>query len=197
MPSGSKPGERRGGRKPGTPNKKTVVKNAIINAATGSPDLSPLEFFLSLMRQEDLDLEVRIAVAQQALPFAHSRPKGRIGAQNTNGKPWPQVNDKIGPRVEVRKVNADNVNGLDANIMPLDFLLGVMRDRDVPAHLRLRAATIVAPFVHAKGESHQVDEDPAEMRVVDPHGFDADLVDKLAPIQALSSSAGYTRASLR
>jgi hypothetical protein len=86
MPSGSKPGERRGGRKPGTPNKKTVVKNAIINAAAGSPDLSPLEFFLSLMRQEDLDLEVRIAVAQQALPFAHSRPKGRIEAQNTNGK---------------------------------------------------------------------------------------------------------------
>src|SRR5262245_33177218 len=99
MPSGSKPGERRGGRKPGTPNKKTVVKNAIINAAAGSPDLSPLEFFLSLMRQEDLDLEVRIAVAQQALPFAHSRPK---------------VNDKIGPRVEVRKVNADNVDGLGA-----------------------------------------------------------------------------------
>src|SRR5215467_7048496 len=167
MPSGSKPGERRGGREPGTPNKKTVVKNAIINAATGSPDLSPLEFFLSLMRQEDLDLEVRIAVAQQALPFAHSRPKDRIGGQNTNGKPWPQVNDKIGPRVEVRKVNADNVNGLDANIMPLDFLLGVMRDPDVPAHLRLRAAVIVAPFVHAKSESHQVDEDPAEMRVVD------------------------------
>ena len=183
MPSGSKPGERRGGRKPGTPNKKTVVKNAIINAAARSSDLSPLEFFLSLMRQEDLDLEVRIAVAQRALPFAHLRPKGQMGPQNTNGKPSPQVNDKIGPRVEVRKVNADNVNGLDANIMPLDFLLGVMRDPDVPAHLRLRAATIVAPFVHAKGESHQVDEDPTEMRVVgDPYGFEADLVDKVASI---------------
>ncbi len=162
MPSGSKPGERRGGRKLGTPNKKTVVKNAIINAAAGSPDLSPLEFFLSLMRQKDLDLEVRIAVARQALPFAHSRPKGQIGAQNTNGKPRPQVNDKIGPRVEVRKVNADDVDGHGANIMPLDFLLRVMRDRGGPPHLRLRAAGIVAPFVHAKGESRQVDEDPAE-----------------------------------
>src|SRR5262245_60991485 len=94
MPSGSKPGERRRGRKPGTPNKKTVVKNTIINAAAGSPDLSPLEFFLSLMRQEDLDLEVRIAVGQQALPFAHSRPKRQIGARNTNGKPWPQAECK-------------------------------------------------------------------------------------------------------
>jgi len=134
MPSGSKPGERRGGRKPGTPNKKTVVKNAIINAAAGSPDLSPLEFFLSLMRQEDLDLEVRIAVAQQALPFAHSRPK---------------VNDKIGPRVKVVKVNSDADSD---NVTPLDFLLGVMKDADTPPTLRLRVAGIVAPYVHQKGE---------------------------------------------
>ena len=167
MPSGSKPGERRGGRQRGTPNKSTLLKHGAIKAAATDPNLSPLDFLLNLMRQEDLDLEVRIAVAQQALPFAHSRPK---------------VNDKIGPRVEVRKVNADNVNGLDANIMPLDFLLRVMRDRDVPAHLRLRAARIVAPFFHEKGESHQVDEVPAEMRVVDSHGFDADLVDKVASI---------------
>src|SRR6516225_1715194 len=88
------------------------------------------------MRQEYLDLEVRIAVAQQALPFAHSRPKGQIGAQNTNGKSSPQVNDKIGPRVEVRKVNADNVDGLSANIMPLDFLLRVMRDSCAPSLTR-------------------------------------------------------------
>jgi hypothetical protein len=41
----------------------------------------------------------------------------------------------------------------------------------------------VAPFVHAKGESHQVDEDPAEMRVVDePYGFEADFVDKVTSI---------------
>jgi hypothetical protein len=42
--------------------------------------------------------------------------------------------------------------------MPLDFLLGVMRDRDGPPHLRLRAAGIAAPFVHAKGDPQQVDE---------------------------------------
>jgi len=86
MPSGSKPGERRGGRQRGTPNKSTLLKHDAIKAAATDPNLSPLDFLLNLMRQEDLDLEVRIAVAQQALPFAHSRPKGRIEAQNTNGK---------------------------------------------------------------------------------------------------------------
>jgi hypothetical protein len=81
MPSGSKPGERRGGRKCGTPNKKTLLKNAVIAAAATNSDLSPLEFFLDLMRRGDLPLEFRVAVAQQALPFAHPRPK----AQNRNG----------------------------------------------------------------------------------------------------------------
>ena len=43
MPRGSKPGERRGGRKVGTPNKKTVLKNAAICAAVAGPDVSPLD----------------------------------------------------------------------------------------------------------------------------------------------------------
>jgi hypothetical protein len=117
------------------------------------------------MRQEDLDLEVRIAVAQQALPFAHSRPK---------------VNDKIGPRVKVVKVNSDADSD---NVTPLDFLLGVMKDADTPPTLRLRVAGIVAPYVHRKGEPNRADEAPTEMRVVDdPYGFDADLVDKVASI---------------
>ena len=43
MPRGSKPGERRGGRQPGTPNKKTALVNAAFDAATSNPDLSPLD----------------------------------------------------------------------------------------------------------------------------------------------------------
>jgi hypothetical protein len=47
MPRGSKPGERRGGRQPGTPNKKTALVNAAFDAATSNPDLSPLDFLLA------------------------------------------------------------------------------------------------------------------------------------------------------
>jgi hypothetical protein len=48
------------------------LKNAAIKAAANDPNLSPLDFLLNLMRQRDLPLELRVTVAQQALPFAHS-----------------------------------------------------------------------------------------------------------------------------
>ena len=45
MPRGSKPNERRGGRQLGTPNKKTLLKLAAMNAA--GEDASPLEFLFA------------------------------------------------------------------------------------------------------------------------------------------------------
>ena len=52
MPRGSKPGERRGGRQRGTPNKSTLLKHAAIKAAATDPNLSPLEFLLKFMRRQ-------------------------------------------------------------------------------------------------------------------------------------------------
>ncbi|MHC3431458.1 hypothetical protein [Delftia lacustris] len=34
--------------------------------------------------------------------------------------------------------------------MPLDYLLGVMRNPDLPAPLRMQAATLAAQYCHAK-----------------------------------------------
>jgi hypothetical protein len=77
------------------------------------------------------------------------------------------VNEEIGPRVKVVKVNADDA--CSDNVAPLDSLPGVMRDAESPAALRLRVAGIVAPDVHRK-----VDEPPVAMTVVeDPYWFDA------------------------
>ena len=85
MPRGSKPGERRGGRQRGTPNKSTVLKNAAITAAASDPNLSPLDFLLNLMRQRDLPVEYRVSVAHQALPFAHAKPV--VPGRNYNFRP--------------------------------------------------------------------------------------------------------------
>ena len=123
MPSGSKPGERRGGRRRGTQNKTTLLKNAAINAAAAKPNLSPLEFLLTLMRQRDLPLELRVSAAQQALPFAHYRPKAQIRVNRGYKQSLSDVNEKIGPRVKVARVNADDPNDVEAYVMPLDFLL--------------------------------------------------------------------------
>src|SRR2546429_8698575 len=73
MPRGSKPGERRGGRQPGTLNKKTVLRNAAINAAALDPNISPLDFMLQLMRNSDLALADRFTAAQVALPLVHAK----------------------------------------------------------------------------------------------------------------------------
>ena len=104
MPRGSKPGERRGGRQRGTPNKSTSLKKAAFNAAVTDPNLMPLDFFLTLMRQADLPLEFRVAAAQQALPLAHRKPKP---ANDTYGRSGTVVNKKIGARVKVVKVASD------------------------------------------------------------------------------------------
>jgi hypothetical protein len=65
MPRGSKPGERRGGRQLGTPNKKTVLRNAAICAAALDPNSAPRDFMLGLVRNSDLPLAERFAQPRQ------------------------------------------------------------------------------------------------------------------------------------
>jgi hypothetical protein len=148
VPRRSKPGERRGGRQRGTPNKSTLLKHAAIKAAAADPNLSPLDFLLKLMRQGNLPLEFRVTVAQQALPFTHPKPKPDRPIKGRYGNSRNGVNERIGPRVKVVKV----IDAYSDSVTPLDFLLGVMRDADSPPTLRLRVAGIVAPYVHQKGE---------------------------------------------
>jgi hypothetical protein len=71
MPRGSKPGERRGGRKRGTPNKKTALMNAAIVAAAANPAISPPDFLLGLMRDPNASSELRIRAARA---FIHAKP---------------------------------------------------------------------------------------------------------------------------
>ena len=140
MPRGSRPGERRGGRQRGTPNKKTVLRNAAISAAAAGSNLSPLDLLLGLMREPKLPLELRISVAHEALPYVHSkqqdcdRPRARgkkYGARShgVNAEPHPDS----GPRVKTAKVSVAAPQRDDGpEVTPLGFLLGVMRDADTP-----------------------------------------------------------------
>jgi hypothetical protein len=75
MPRGSRPGERRGGRQRGTPNKKTLLKDAIFLAAASEPDRSPLDFMLALMRDSQVPLHLRLDMAAAAAPLVHGRPR--------------------------------------------------------------------------------------------------------------------------
>lgn len=67
--AGSKPGERRGGRQKGVPNKATAAKAAEI-AASG---LTPLDYMLSILRDEAADDDKRFEAAKAAAPYVHPR----------------------------------------------------------------------------------------------------------------------------
>lgn len=69
MPRGSKKGERRGGRKKGTPNKATAAKAAAV-AASG---LTPLDYLLGVMRNEQAPRDTRLEAARAAAPYVHPK----------------------------------------------------------------------------------------------------------------------------
>ena len=74
MPRGSKPGERRGGRQRGTPNKKTALRDSALAAAATNPDISPLDYLLGIVRDANASSELRFKAAQTTLPFVHAKP---------------------------------------------------------------------------------------------------------------------------
>lgn len=69
MPRGSKPGERRGGRKEGAANKRTRE----IADKAAEEGLTPLEYLLSVFRDEEEERAVRIDAAKAAAPYIHPR----------------------------------------------------------------------------------------------------------------------------
>ena len=92
MPRGSKPGERRGGRQRGTPNKATVAKTAALKAASADPAVTPLQFLLGVMRDPKSPTDLRIQVARAAAPLVHGKLRtspvdtvGRVGAIESEG----------------------------------------------------------------------------------------------------------------
>jgi hypothetical protein len=69
MPSGSKPGERRGGRQKGTRNKRESLRQQAIEQ-TG---VRPLEFMLNIMGNANNPLLMRLDAAKSAAPYVHAR----------------------------------------------------------------------------------------------------------------------------
>jgi hypothetical protein len=149
MPRGSRPGERRGGRQRGTPNKKTLIKNAVFLAAASDPNRSPLEFMLALMRDPQVPLDLRIEMASQAAPFVHTRPEP---TRKTRPDPL-DLRDRLGETGDLKfgtlaEKPVAEASG-DGGPSPLDFLLGVMADPAATPRQRAKAAAIAARYKHA------------------------------------------------
>jgi hypothetical protein len=170
----------RGGRKKGTLNKKTLLKLAAIKAAASDPDKSPLDVFLGLMRDGNLPLELRITIAQEALPFMHARPKEltpprrnrQTHRRAAEGYNHQDAHEDAVMGVRVRVIpGAPKSSADDQGTTPLGFLLHLMRAPTTPPHLLIRVASIVAPYVHARSTRPV----PTEATVEDQYGFSIDL----------------------
>jgi hypothetical protein len=170
MPRGSTPGERRGGRQRGTPNKKTLIKNAVFLAAAADPNRSPLDFMLALMRDPQVPLDLRIDVAVAAASLVHARPQAprrsrahpmeirarqRLAARSGRAHPTPRGEVSAIPseaRGETNLTVAAPEGRSNGGFDPLDFLLGVMRDPEAAPRQRVRAARVAARYKHQPPE---------------------------------------------
>jgi hypothetical protein len=174
MPRGSKPGERRGGRQRGTPNKKTLIKDAVfLAAAAADGDRSPLEFMLALMRDPQVPLDLRIDMAAAAAPLVHVRPRAsrrsrphpmemrararrlRLVDASAGQPPAPSGEESAIPsraQGEAYLTVAAPERSSGGDFCPLDFLLCVMRDAEAAPRQRVRAARVAARYKHRPPE---------------------------------------------
>jgi len=83
---GSKPGERRGGRKRGTPNKRSIAQ---VEAAEAG-GVMPLEYLLSILRDPTESADRRMHAAMAAAPYCHARLKA-IEHRGEGGGPIEQT----------------------------------------------------------------------------------------------------------
>ena len=72
MPRG---GRREGaGRKPGVPQRHPVRKRqAVVAMEAGAAGLTPVDYLLGIMRNDELDLAVRLDAAKAVAPYVHPR----------------------------------------------------------------------------------------------------------------------------
>ena len=96
MPRGSKPGEHRGGRKKGTPNKRTELQE-LIAEAIAKGFMLPLEYMLYILNTAE-DVAARHSAAEKAVAYCHGKPS------EAPQQPTVAIN---GP-AEVRLVIIDN-----------------------------------------------------------------------------------------
>lgn len=78
MTKGSAPGERRGGRQKGTPNKSTLLKRAqealVINAQ------EPQDFWYAILRHPDMPLQLKAKAAEVLMPYRQPKLSAILNA---------------------------------------------------------------------------------------------------------------------
>jgi uncharacterized protein (UPF0147 family) len=169
MPRGSKPGERRGGRRRATPNKRTVLRERLLAIASANPTAAAHEFLLSLVNDPALPVDTRLAVGRTV--FRGDRPRSlaeRSKQRPRDIKPAGERRETLLPRTATKSVASVGL----APLPMLDLLLRIVQDATATPTERRKAAAEAARFLLPKNP------EPKKLRrgkfPADEYGFSVD-----------------------
>ena len=155
MLRGSRPGERRGGRKRGTPNRRTILRDRILSIGLDHPAASQRAFLSKLVKDRKLPADTRMAVAPQSFP-----PKRRRSSRTGHRPALAGNRASIAQEAAATDGSAVVSKGLqtpavvpairDWSPQALDALFGVVQDATANRQVRRKAALKIAEFLLPK-----------------------------------------------
>jgi hypothetical protein len=154
MLRGSRPGERRGGRTRGTPNRRTILRDRILSIGLEHPAASQRVFLTKLVKDRKLPADTRIAVAPQSFP-----PKRRRSARTGHrpalaGSPTTIAQEALAAEGAVASKGSQTLAVVaairDWSPQALDALFGVVQDATANPQVRTKAALKIADFLLPK-----------------------------------------------
>ncbi len=155
MLRGSRPGERRGGRKRDTPNRRTILTNTILSIGLDKPTASWRAFLLKLVKDQKLPADTRMAVMPKCFPAKRTR-SSRTGRSQPLAGIWTNIPQEASDKVNSglaftgSQMPATVPAGRDWNPQALDALFGVVQDATADPKARRRAARTIAEFLLPK-----------------------------------------------
>ena len=154
MLRGSKPGERRGGRKRDTPNRRTILADRILAIGLEHPAASWRAFLLKLAKDRGLPAETRMAMAPRCFPPKRRR-LARAGRSAAAGRQSSVAQEALAAAGSPVMSNGSQTRATgpaigDWNPDALGALLGVVQDAAVDPQTRRKAALKIAEFLVPK-----------------------------------------------
>jgi hypothetical protein len=141
MLRGSRPGERRGGRKLHTPNRRTVLTDRILAAGLDHPTASRRDFLLELVRDPKVPADVRMEVAPKCFPAKRMRPP-RPRALRSSVERGTSTNSVEASKGTQTAAAVPLIQDWDPQA--LDALLGIVQDAAADLKARRKVALKIA-----------------------------------------------------
>jgi hypothetical protein len=172
MLRGSRPGERRGGRKRDTPNRRTILRDRILSIGLDHPAASQRAFLVKLVKDRKLPADTRMAVAPQCFPPKRTRSLRTGRPRALGGSPTAIAQEALAPAGSAVAFKGSQVPAVVSAIrdwtpQALDALFGVVQDATANPKARRKAALKIAQFLLPKaGKKAKV--------IPDEYGFSID-----------------------